>query len=443
VKEKHQSADKSPTVAGDGYASRPLHAHLVTELQHALAQPQEDSEGAPTSPQLANAVLRDVLRERATDLHLDSHTRGTLVRLRVDGVVHDALLLDRERGRQLVNQLKNLANLDPITRFIPEDARISCEIDGRMVDLRLTRAPCLHGDKLSIRLFDMPISPHQLSDLGLHAQGLEELEKWLGHVSGMLLVTGPSGSGKTTTLYALLHRLKLHERNVITIEDPAEYQVDGINHIQVDKFHGMTFVEGVKAMLRLDPDFLMLGEIRDADSAHAAITAASSGRALMSTLHSRDAVAVVETLRNYGLTGHEISANLMLVVSQRLVRLLCPHCRVKGGANNEEKHWLHELGRTVPRQVWHARGCEQCQGVGYKGRTGLFEVWRIDAEEYQLILDDADRRTLFRHMAERGHRFLLDDGLAKAAEGLTTLAELRTIGGYNVLRTMGLDNNQR
>jgi type II secretory ATPase GspE/PulE/Tfp pilus assembly ATPase PilB-like protein len=257
----------------------------------------------------------------------------------------------------------------------------------------------------------------------------------------MLLVAGPAGSGKTTTLYALLHKLKLHERSVITVEDPTEYQVDGINHIQVDKLHGMNFVEGVKAMLRLDPDFLMLGEIRDSDSAHAALTAASSGRALMSTLHSRDAVAVVETLRNYGLTGHEISANLMLVISQRLVRLLCPHCRVKAGPNNEEKHWLHELGRPAPRKVWHARGCDQCQGVGFKGRTGIFEVWRINAEEYQLILDDADRRTLYRHLTGRGHRFLLDDGLAKAAEGLTTLSELRTIGGHNVLRTLGLDNH--
>jgi type II secretory ATPase GspE/PulE/Tfp pilus assembly ATPase PilB-like protein len=287
----------------------------------------------------------------------------------------------------------------------------------------------------------VPITPHQLQDLGLHAEGLEAIHEWLGHVSGMLLVAGPAGSGKTTTLYALLHKLKLHERSVITVEDPTEYQVDGINHIQIDKLHGMNFVEGVKAMLRLDPDFLMLGEIRDNDSAHAALTAASSGRALMSTLHSRDAVAVVETLRNYGLTGHEISANLMLVVSQRLVRLLCPHCRVKAGPNNEEKHWLHGLGRPAPRKVWHARGCEQCHGVGFKGRTGIFEVWRIDAEEYQLILDDADRRTLYRHLTGRGHRFLLDDGLAKAAEGLTTLSELRTIGGHNVLRTLGLDNH--
>jgi general secretion pathway protein E len=441
LKERKKASPKQRATDKVQSDTRPLRNQLATELLRNIPSQTESTENHQTSPLLAESLLRDMLRERATDLHLDSHTQGILVRLRIDGVLHDAVLLDNELGRQLVNQFKNLAQLDPVIRFVAEDARIRYELDGKFIDLRLTRAPCLHGDKLSLRLFDVPATPHQLQDLGLHAQGLEAINDWLGHVSGMLLVAGPAGSGKTTTLYALLHRLKLDERSVITVEDPTEYQVDGINHIQVDKLHGMNFVEGVKAMLRLDPDFLMLGEIRDSDSARAALTAASSGRALMSTLHSRDAVAVVETLRNYGLNGHEISANLMLVISQRLVRLLCPHCRVKSGPNNEEKHWLHELGRPVPRKVWHATGCAQCHGVGYKGRTGIFEVWRIDAGEYQLILDDTDRRTLYRHLADRGHRFLLDDGLAKAAEGLTTLSELRTIGGYSVLRTLDLDDH--
>jgi general secretion pathway protein E len=434
---KHKPTTKQPAETREQVDNRPLHEHLAEQLRQCVQQQSSDE----TSPHLAEALLRDALHERATDIHLDSHTSGVLVRLRIDGVVHDALFLAHEHGKQLINQLKNLARLDPVTRFVSEDSRISYEIDDKTLDLRLTRAPCKHGDKLSIRLFDVPATPYQLHELGLHAQGLEELQSWLGNISGMLLVSGPAGSGKTTTLYALLHKLKLHERSVLTVEDPVEYQVDGINHIQIDKFHGMDFIEAVKAMLRLDPDFLMLGEIRDGDSARAAVTAASSGRALMSTLHSRDAVAVVETLRNYGLSGHELSANLMLVVSQRLVRRLCPHCRTESGPNNEEKHWLHELGRPMPEKVWHAHGCEQCHGVGYKGRIGIFEVWRIDAEEYQLILDNADRRTLYRHLAGRGHRFLLDDGLAKAAEGITTLSELRTMGGYNVLRGLELDNH--
>ncbi len=440
MKQKDKKEQQSSRTDGSNEGIRPRYDQLVSGMLQTI-EGQQNSGSAAASPLLAEALLRDALRERATDLHLDSHSEGILVRMRIDGVVHDAVLLDPTVGKKLVNQLKNLALLDPVTRYIAEDARITYEIDGKSIDIRLTRAPCLHGDKLSIRLFDLPATPYQLTELGLHAQGLDDLEEWLGHVSGMLLVSGPSGSGKTTTLYAMLHRLRLHERSVLTVEDPVEYQVDGINHIQVDKLHGMDFVEAVKAMLRLDPDYLMLGEIRDSDSAHAALTAASSGRALMSTLHSRDAVAVIETLRNYGLTGHEISANLMLVVSQRLVRRLCPHCRVESGPNNEEKHWLHELGRPIPDRVWHARGCEQCHGVGYKGRIGVFEVWRIHAEEYQLILDGADRRTLYQHLAGRGHRFMLDDGLEKAVAGVTTLTELRTMGGYNVLRELELDNH--
>lgn len=426
----------TPSEDSDEAQARPQHPNLASELLRNL--PRENA-GWSASPMLADALLRDALRERATDLHLDSHSEGILIRMRIDGVVHDAAMLEEETGHQLLNQLKNLARLDPVTRFVAEDARITHEIDGKSIDIRLTRAPCLHGDKLSIRIFDNPNIPYQLHELGLHAEALEDIEEWLGNVSGMLLVAGPAGSGKTTTLYALLHKLRLHERSVLTVEDPVEYQVDGINHIQIDKFHGMTFVEAVKAMLRLDPDYLMLGEIRDTDSAHAALTAASSGRALMSTLHSRDAVAVVETLRNYGLTGHEISANLMLAISQRLVRRLCPHCRVQAGPNNAEKHWLAEVGRPIPKKVWHARGCDRCHGVGYQGRIGIFEVWRIDAEEYQLILDEADRRTLYRHLADRGHRFLLDDGLEKVQQGLTSLTELRTLGGHAVLRSLRID----
>jgi len=280
------------------------------------------------------------------------------------------------------------------------------------------------------------VVPKELSELGLREEGLEDIQEWLDNVSGMLLVAGPTGSGKTTTLYTLLHKLKRHERNVVTIEDPVEYEIDGINHIQVDAHHGLGFVEGMKAMLRLDPDYLMLGEIRDAASAHAAITAAASGHALMSTLHSRDAVGALDTLRNYGLNGQDISSTLMLVVAQRLVRRLCTQCRVAEAPTEEDRHWLERLGRSVPSEVWHPRGCKQCRDTGYKGRTGVFEVWRIDPDEYLLILEGSDRRTLYRNLARRGHRFLLDDGLDKVVEGITTLGELRSMGGFSALPTV-------
>lgn len=413
---------------------RPLRSELVTSLMQTFEESVYEEEYEASL--LAEALLRDAVRERATDIHLDSQVDGTLVRFRIDGMVLDAILLNKPYGQRLSNQFKTMARLSPVIRFFPEEGRITHKVDDEMLDLRLSHAPCLRGDKISIRLFVPHEVPKELSQLGLREEGLEDIQEWLDNVSGMLLVAGPTGSGKTTTLYTLLHKLKRHERNVITIEDPVEYEIEGINHIQVDSQHGLGFVEGVKAMLRLDPDYLMLGEVRDAASAHAAITAATSGHALMSTLHSRDAVGVLDTLRNYGLDDQDISTTLILVVAQRLVRKLCTACRVSEAPTEEDKHWLRRLGRKVPRKVWHSSGCKECRHTGFQGRTGVFEVWRVNQDEYQLILDGADRRTLYRNLARRRHRFLLDDGLDKVMEGVTTLGELRSMGGFSALPTV-------
>lgn len=412
---------------------RPLRQHFVQQLLIALEEVWTSEDGPPEYAVEAEALLRDVIRERATDIHLDAGAEGLLVRLRVDGKVIDCALLDLDQGQRLVNQFKTMAGLDPIVRHRPEEGRITCPVDEVELDLRLARLPSLRGDKISIRIFMPDKLRHDLRALGTWEEGLDHMQAWIDSVSGMFLVAGPTGSGKTTTLYAMLHRLKFHERNVVTIEDPVEYEVVGINQIQVDKRHDLDFAEGMKAVLRMDPDYLMLGEIRDPFSARAALTAAQSGHPLMSTLHSRDAVGVIDTLRHHGLDGHEISANLMLVVAQRLVRTLCPHCKEPGEPSEDEKAWLKLLNRAVPDKVWNARGCEYCRGLGYEGRTGVFEVWRIDGDEYQLILEDADRRTLYRHPARRGHRFLIDDGLAKVADGITTLAEFRSMGGISAL----------
>jgi type II secretory ATPase GspE/PulE/Tfp pilus assembly ATPase PilB-like protein len=411
---------------------RPMHFSLVRELLKAIEETEEEAAGGEFS-MVAEALLRDAVREEATDLHLDSHRDGMLVRMRIDGLVLDGAFLSHEQGQRLSNQYKSMAGLSPVVRFVPEEGRITREVDNILLDLRVAHAPCLRGDKLSIRLFIPQQVPQNLGELGLHEEGLAGLQDWMDNISGMLLVAGPTGSGKTTTLYALLHLLKLSERNVVTIEDPVEYEVKGINHMQVNAVHGLGFVDGMKAMLRLDPDYLMVGEIRDAASAKAAVNASASGHALMSTLHSRDAVGVIDTLRNYGLNGLDISSNLMLVVAQRLVRKLCKQCNAEGAPTEAEAKWLKLLGREVPQKVWHPVGCDECRGIGYHGRTGVFEVWRVDPVEYQLILDGADRRTLYRHLAERGHHFLLDDGLKKVIDGVTSVEELRGMGGFSAL----------
>jgi general secretion pathway protein E len=420
-----------------GELDRSTREFLVRELQTTIATRAGESDDALLArPAEAISLLTDALRERATDIHIDPQMSGWQVRLRIDGIVMSAAFLPHEIGARLVNQFKAMAKLIPHTPFVPKEGRFSQPIDDHVLDLRVSSAPCLRGEKLSIRILNPYAKPLELHELGLHEEGLLHIHEWLDDICGMLLVTGPTGSGKTTTLYALLQKLKARERNIVTIEDPVEYEIPGINHMQVDEKHGFGFREGVKAMLRLDPDYLMLGEIRDVVSAQAGITAASGGRAVMSTLHSRDAVGAIDVLKNYGLNGKEISAHLMLVVAQRLVRKLCVHCRIEQAPTTEEARWLTLLKRQVPGRVWQARGCERCQGVGYHGRTGVFEVWRIDKDEYQLILNEADRRLFYRQLARRGHKFLLDKALATIEDGITSIAELRGMGGVSALPTV-------
>jgi general secretion pathway protein E len=408
-----------------------MHDSLCHHLQQALQEDHESND----QPLEAEALLRDAQSARATDLHLDMQREAMLIRMRIDGRLFDCIRLTPDQAKRLGNQFKAMANIDPIAHFTPEQGRFTYPLDDESIDLRLSLAPCLRGDKISIRIFNPGHVPRQLDQLGFREKGLADIREWLQNVSGMLLVAGPTGSGKTTTLYALLHHLGLQDHNVVTIEDPVEYEVPGINHLQIDHERGLGFVEGMKAMLRMDPDFLMLGEIRDAASADAAITATASGHALMSTLHSRDAVGVVDTLRNYGLSGLDLSSGLMLIVAQRLVRRLCQQCRKRGAPDALDREWLQRQGRHVPDEVWKANGCQLCHGSGYHGQEGIFEVWRIDPEAYQLLLDDADRRTLYRHLADREHRFLIDDGLDKAEEGITTISELRSMGAIGMLHS--------
>ena len=280
--------------------SRPIRAHLVSgllkELHRSHAAPERDRHGRYTV--LGDVLLRDALRERATDVHLDPQADGVRVRFRIDGRLHDAASLSRDHGIHLIRHFKAISNLDPVNTLRLADARITYGLDGEDVDLRLACAPTVAGEKLSIRVLDRSRVEQRLDELGLSPQDDERIRQWLAGASGMFLVVGPTGSGKTTTAYALLHELKGHERSVVTIEDPVEYQVPGINQIPVDHHREMGFAEVLKGVLRLDPDYVRVGEIRDRAPARAAADASASGRVLMTTLHSPDAVGAVTSLRN-------------------------------------------------------------------------------------------------------------------------------------------------
>lgn len=401
-----------------------IHSKAICE-RFARALAEDDGH---TAEGWGRALLADALRERATDIHFDPLESGVRIRFRVDGVLHPLALLKPERGQRLIRYFKANSNLDPAPAILPVDAHLKFDVEGKSVDLRVACAPCVNGEKLALRILQSSRVRLRLDELGLRDDQRGRIERWLGDINGMFLVVGPTGSGKTTMLYSMLAAMHLTARNIITIEDPIEYQIEGISQMQVDTKRGLTFAEGLRSIARLDPDYILLGEIRDEESAAASVEAANSGHVLLSTMHSRDAAGAVTMMRSLGIPNHAIAASLAFVVSARLVRKLCPHCRKQRKPTDADARWLRALGRKVPETVWHAAGCEKCKQSGYIGRTGVFQVWPVEEASYDLILRDGDEHALRDHLRGIGVSSLLESGMEKAEAGITDLSELRTIG---------------
>lgn len=404
-----------------------LAARNYPELARRLSQAQAERHEDDEVFEVEN-LLEDAVAARASDLHLDPRESGWMLRMRIDGAIVNTLPIDETAGLRLINQLKTMAGLDPVAALRPEEGRFSYRLDEMDLDVRLTLVPCLNGEKLAIRVLRPMGGWSSLEDLGFPQTETDILENWLDAPVGMLLVTGPTGVGKTTTLYTLLHHMRHSSRHIVTLEDPVEYDIDGINQIAVNNQVGLSFAEGTRSLLRLDPDCLMVGEIRDHASARAAGDVAATGRTLMGSLHSRDAVAAITVMRKFGLDDVEIASNQEVIVSQRLVRRLCPHCREETSIGAVDRRYLERLGREPAGTVWQAPGCTACAGLGYLGRTAVFEVWSLGVDDHALILDGAPEQTLRQHLADTGHASLLDNGLRMAAEGVTTMAELRQAG---------------
>lgn len=388
-----------------------------------------DSEDATARrPDLAEMLLSDAVQARVSDIHLEPTHGGARIRFRIDGAMWDAEELPGEEARVVINQFKAMANLDPIVRFTPRDAHAACTLAVGKIDVRIAIAPAVGGELVTVRLLDHQRLERNIRDLGLSDRNLRLLDEWLEETNGMFLSSGPTGSGKTTTIYALLHELKHHDRCVVTLEDPVEYHISGVSQIQVDQLHHLSFGEGIKAILRHDPDLLMMGEIRDRLSAHAGVDAALSGRVLLSTVHSRDAVGVVTALRNWGLHDHEIAESLSVVVSQRLVRKICAHCKHEAAPSEDELRWTERRRLPAPKRVWRAKGCAKCHNLGYSGRIGVFEFWRLDAEDYHALLSHTAEYRIRQMLESKGHSTLLKDAFDKALAGVTSLGEIRAIG---------------
>ena len=370
---------------------------------------------------LAWSLVEQVVAAGASDLHLEPMRDVVRVRIRVDGLLRELVRLPLAAHSTLVTQLKVAANMDIAEKRVPQDGRIALELDGRSVDLRLSTLPTTLGEKIAIRLLAQQ-ELLQLEELGFTQANLACYRRLFTQPNGLLLLTGPTGSGKTSTLYATLAELDAATRNIITLEDPVEYSLPGINQVAVNRRSGMTFAKGLRAIVRQDPDVIMLGEIRDEETAGIAVQAALTGHLVLSTLHTNSAAGAVYRLLDMGIAPYLLAAALRGVVAQRLVRRLCPACRRQRTATAAERSFL---GAAT---VWEQQGCEQCQAVGYRGRVAVQEVLPLTARLQQLVLQRALVEELEQAARAEGLRSLAEDAAAKALDGLTTVQELWRVG---------------
>lgn len=413
---------------------RPVEPRLAPRFQELLRK-YPPSAAELRTEERAEALVADAAQWKASDIHIEPGTRETRIRMRVDGLLHDVAEVPIASGTHLVAYFKTLSDIDATALAHPEHGHGRLEAGGTLMEMRTTVAPTPDGEMVGMRLLDTRRPMLQLNDLGMSDADQSRLKTWLAEMQGMLLVCGPVGSGKTSTLYSVLHQLQTLPRSIVTVEDPVECTLDGITQIQVNAKRGLTFATAIRAMLRLDPDFLLVGEIRDPESAHVAITAAGTGLTLLSTIHARDAVGAVTALRNNGVKDWEIGAALEMCISQRLVRRLCRECRTSAAPTQDERKWFTAAGTSPPEQLWQPKGCDACAGTGFDGRVGVFELWCLDDDARRLILQGADGTALSRHALEGGAQPLFKDAITKVMDGLTSLSEIRNLIGLGIHTT--------
>ena len=396
----------------------------LASLAEALPETSDLLEQEDDAPiiRLINALLQEAIRENASDIHIETFERRLLVRMRVDGVLREILSPRRELAPLLVSRIKVMARLDIAEKRVPQDGRISLRIGGRDVDVRVSTMPASNGERVVLRLLDKQAGRLQLGHLGMGDVCYQEMMAQIHKPHGIILVTGPTGSGKTTTLYASLTELNDSSRNILTVEDPVEYQLEGIGQTQVSNKVDMTFARGLRAILRQDPDVVMIGEIRDLETAEIAVQASLTGHLVLSTLHTNTAVGAVTRLQDMGIEPFLLSSSLLGVMAQRLVRVLCDNCKEPYQASAGE---LALMGLAEDERVTLHRhkGCDECNNQGYRGRTGIYELVVVDDEMRELIHDKASEQHLERHARKRTPG-IRTDGWRKVMAGDTTVEEV-------------------
>ena len=383
-----------------------------------------DTEGRAPIIRLVNHILLDAVRAGASDVHVQPREDRLVVRQRIDGVLFDTLNIPKHVQEEVLTRIKVLGRMNIAEKRLPQDGRASVTLGDREVDLRIASLPTSHNERIVIRLLDKSARLYSLDELGMPRDQLAVFERLIRRDHGMILVTGPTGSGKSTTLYGALQRIDAAELNVLTLEDPIEYRLDGISQTQINEKKGLTFGSGLRSVLRQDPDIIMVGEIRDADTASMAIQASLTGHLVFSTLHTNDASGAITRLTDLGVEPYLVSSSLIAVLAQRLVRRLCDRCK-QPAPDNEAVDGLGGVGGARPA------GCEHCRGTGYRGRIGLFELLVVDETIRSLATRRAPAAEIRSAAVAAGLKLLANDGRDKVAGGLTTPEEVaRVTSGY-------------
>ena len=398
----------------------------------------EDSEAnaAPTIRLVNNIIERGVV-ERASDIHLEPREEELFVRMRIDGVLRTILTVPGDLQSSVISRLKIMANMNVSERRVPQDGRANVRVRQSDIDLRISTLPTVYGETVVVRLLDRDANLFDAETIGLRGKALEDYRRAIRASAGMVLIVGPTGSGKSSTMSTIIRELNQETVNLVTLEDPVEYNVDGVNQVQINEKTGMTFANGLRAILRQDPDIISVGEIRDGETAEIAIRAAITGHLVLSTVHTNDAVSTVDRLSDIGVEPYLISSGLNAVISQRLVRRICPHCRKEYQATPEELELLGlpsinpQTGQ--PYVLYKGEGCPECFNAGYRGRIGVFEVFTLDRSLRQAITEGARREKLQQMVeAQGGYRSLADNARDLVLEGVTTVEE-----ALKVIHSMG------
>ncbi|AEG61323.1 GspE/PulE family protein [Desulforamulus ruminis] len=434
-----------PVIASQTEIDAAIHKVFgLSFIQDAFGSPEKEESNSLTSPtlnfgedsslddspvvRLVNMLIRQAVNERASDIHIEPLKEQVRVRFRIDGLLHENNVLPRSALSSLVTRIKILAQLDIAEKRLPQDGRFQVRYGNKEIDLRISTLPTVFGEKVVMRLLAKSASVFKIEQLGFNCHNLRVFQGMIQHSYGMILITGPTGSGKTTSLYAVINELNKKENNIITIEDPVEYVMPGVNQTQVNAKAGFTFATGLRSILRQDPDIIMIGEIRDAETASIAVKAATTGHLVLSTLHTNDATGAVTRLIDMGVEPFLVASSVIGVVCQRLVRILCPQCKemYSPPADSPEREFLG-LAPEQPVSLYRPKGCVGCSNIGYKGRTSLQEVLPISQKIRLLTKQRASDQEIKSQAQEEGMITMREDGIRKAMEGVTSLAEVMRV----------------